>query len=145
MTTASTIMTDPNVDLATGKPIHRLNFPPFPPLLPGQSMPSFDKFLESKTPVGIVVPLSDEVLEAEDYVERDVHGVPTIALLKVHDTDELPKKKKANGALTAATAEPNMPPDPEEYTSGRKKLAWEEQWDATDSSRRNNYNPLVLL
>lgn len=92
------------------------------------------------------MPLSEEILDADDYVERDAHGVPTVALLKVHDTDEMPKKKKkANGASAATTAEPNMPPDPEEYTSGRKKFAWEEQWDTTESSRRDAYNSSALL
>lgn len=138
----ATTSTDPKIDPTTGKPYHRLNFPPFPPLLPGESLPSFDEFLASKPPVGIVVPLSEEALDADDYVERDAHGVPTVALLKVHDTDEPPrKKKKVDGVLATAAAEPNMPPDPEEYTSGRKKFPWEEQWDAMESSRRNAYDP----
>lgn len=128
---------NPAIDPKTGQPYHRLNFPPFPPLLPGETLPSFDDYLASKPVCGIRVPLSEEFLDDDEYIERDAHGVPTVPLLKVHDTDEKPRKRKLKAAPVVTAAEPLVPPDPEGYI----KFGWEVQWDAMEQYKQNVYDP----
>ncbi|PFH50420.1 hypothetical protein AMATHDRAFT_61135 [Amanita thiersii Skay4041] len=110
-----------------------IKFPPFPTAPPGVTITPFNQYKET----GIKLFCSNE-----DGIEVDGLGIPTVELLKKHNTDKCKtdaqkkkKEKQANAPAKPAPKPSPLPPPP------RQKSWWEVWKEEEPSKHAGPYNP----